>query len=146
MDIKEYIKANFVYNSTTGVIKRFDRAKSNGSFDRYGYLIIKVKGKQYKAHRIAWLLYYGDFPNGNIDHINRDKSDNRISNLRIASYAVNNNNAKRTPNKDTGEIGICLDGTDGLKKKYVVSLNCKLHRFYTIEEAKLFRIKHNKQT
>lgn len=55
-----------------------------------GYIKIHYKYKQYWAHRLAWLLYYGDWPTKTIDHINGVKSDNRISNLRDISLASNN--------------------------------------------------------
>ena len=139
MDYKEYILRNFSYDPDTGIIKRLDRKNSNGSKDHYGYLIIKIKGKQFKAHRIAWLLYYKEYPSKNIDHINRIKDDNRIVNLRDVSQKENNLNVERSPNKDTGEIRITLDKTKGLKKRYVVYGNGKLNRFNTIEEAKKFR-------
>ena len=59
-ELKKYILKHFSYKD--GVISRDDRKNSYGSLDKDGYLIIKVKGKQFKAHRIAWLLVYGDFP------------------------------------------------------------------------------------
>lgn len=143
MEIQDYIKANFSYNPDTGLITRFDRKNSNGSYDSYGYLILKIKGVQYKAHRIAWFLYYGEFPKNNIDHINHVRDDNRIKNLRDVTQKVNNRNNTKKINKDTGEIGISLDKTKGLKKKYVVSYEKKIHRFYTIEEAINFRKSKN---
>ena len=86
--IKE-IKINFSYDSNTGVITSLTRKNSNGSIDKDGYLIIKFKGIQYKAHRIAWVLYYGRFPKDNIDHINNDRTDNRINNLRLLPQRLN---------------------------------------------------------
>ncbi len=56
---------------------------SNLSSD--GYLRIRVAGKQYRAHRLAWLYVYGKFPSEHIDHINHDILDNRIENLRDSS-------------------------------------------------------------
>ncbi len=58
----KYIKQHFDYNADTGEIIRTDRKNSNGSFDNDGYLILKIKGEQYKAHRIAWFLQYGELP------------------------------------------------------------------------------------
>jgi hypothetical protein len=54
-----------------------------------GYRAIKIKGKIYMGHRLAWLLAYGEWPNGEIDHINHDKLDNRIENLRVVSREEN---------------------------------------------------------
>jgi len=139
MNIKEYHKNHFNYNPVTGKITRDDRANSNGSLDHYGYLIIKVKGKQFKAHRLAWLLHYGDFPENEIDHINCVRNDNRICNLRDVTRGDNNRYNKKKRNKDTGEFGIYIDRTKGLKKKYGTRVNGKTYRFYTIEEAKKFK-------
>lgn len=130
---EKYILQHFNYND--GKITRDDRKNSNGSIDKDGYLIIKVKGKQFKAHRIAWLLYYGYFPKSELDHINRNKLDNRIENLRESNRSEQNRNKDRKPNKETGQIGIYIDRTKGLKKNYATKINNKTYRFYTLQEA-----------
>ena len=81
MDYEKYIKTYFKYNKN-GTLSRTDRKGGNGSLDKDGYLIIKVKGKQFKAHRIVWLLNKGNFPKNELDHKNRNRTDNRIENLR----------------------------------------------------------------
>lgn len=137
-EIKAYILKNFSYHN--GVIKRRDRKGSNGSIDKYGYLILKVKGKQYKAHRIAWLLNYGDFPKSELDHINRDKLDNRIENLRESNRKEQNNNKEPKINSITGVAGVYYDTcTKGLKKRYTTKVDGKTHRFYTLQEAITYR-------
>lgn len=58
--------------------------------NRNGYTYISTPfGKKVLAHRLAWLLHYGDWPVGDVDHINRDRSDNRISNLRQLNRSQN---------------------------------------------------------
>lgn len=52
---------------------------------RLGYRIISVDGKQYLAHRLAWLYLYGEWPPYQVDHINRDRTDNKANNLRLAT-------------------------------------------------------------
>lgn len=47
-----------------------------------GYIVVRLDGRQYRAHRIIWALHYGAWPERDLDHINCDKSDNRIANLR----------------------------------------------------------------
>lgn len=75
-----------------------------GCYQR-GYRVIKIGKKKYSAHRLAWLYIYGHFPAGDIDHINGDRGDNRISNLREASRAQNCRNAKRTAGA-SGVVGV----------------------------------------
>ncbi|MGE1723358.1 HNH endonuclease signature motif containing protein [Enterobacter hormaechei] len=51
-----------------------------------GYIGIKLDGKNYLAHRLAWLYMFGEFPPGHLDHINCVRTDNRIANLRPATH------------------------------------------------------------
>lgn len=57
-----------------------------------GYHQITVFGQKYVAHRIAWLLSFGEWPAGQIDHVNGDRLDNRLANLRDCSIAENAQN------------------------------------------------------
>lgn len=136
---KAYIRTHFSYDAATGTITRNDR-KGTGSYDKDGYLIIKINSRQYKAHRLAWFLFYGEFPEMEIDHINRDRTDNRISNLRESTRQENATNVKKTINEKTNVIGIYIDQcTNGLKKKYTTRFKGKTYRFYTLEDAIKFR-------
>lgn len=137
MVIEDYIKEHFSYNN--GVVTRNDRKNSNGSIDSYGYLIFKIKGKQYKAHRIVWLLCKGSFPDTEIDHINRNKLDNRIENLRESNRVEQNRNKVFDVNPITNAVGVHLDKTKGLKKKFATHIEGKTYRFYSVEEAVEFR-------
>lgn len=141
-DYEGYIKNNFVYDD--GKIIRTDRKNSDGSLDKDGYLIIKVKGKKIRAHRIVWLLNYGNFPENELDHKNRNRLDNRIENLRESDRIQQNNNKEFIPNKQTGKIGIYIDKTKGLKKKYATKIKKRTYRFYTIEEAIRWREENGK--
>ena len=134
-NIKEYILEHFSYHSD-GTISRDDRKNSNGSYDKDGYLIVKVKTKQFKAHRIVWLLNNGDFPHGELDHINRIRDDNRIENLREVTRKQQVENRELKPNRITGEIGIYYDTTKGLKKRFAFKCNGKTYRCATLQEAK----------
>ena len=139
---QDELKKIIHYCPATGFIKRLDRKNGNGSIDHYGYLIIKIKGVQYKSHRLAWLYQYGSMPSGVIDHMNGDKTDNRICNLRDVDQAENCRNANRSENPDTGFKGVYIDSTNGLKKRYATKINSKSFRFYSAEEAYAFRKAH----
>lgn len=65
-----------------------------------GYRCIGIKGRDYYAHRLAWLFSSGDWPSGRIDHINGDKADNRLCNLRNANHSLNAQNLRRA-HRDT---------------------------------------------
>ena len=143
--LKEYIKKYFSYDPNSGLINRADRKNSNGSLDKDGYLILKIKGSQFKAHRIAWYLYYDEMPSMEIDHINRNRTDNRICNLRLSDRKLNVNNIEYKPNPHTGVVGVYIDKfTKGLKKIYTTRLNKKTYRFNSLEEAIKFRKKYGK--
>jgi hypothetical protein len=73
--------------------------------------VIRINGKLYLSYRIAWLLHYGEMPNGEIDHKNGDSSDDRIENLRDCSRTFNQENLRNAfKNKESCElIGVYLD-------------------------------------
>lgn len=55
--------------------------KSTGYIAKRGYVVISLGRESYKAHRLAWLVTYGEWPDEDIDHVDRDKSNNKIVNL-----------------------------------------------------------------
>lgn len=61
---------------------------------RDGYLTVRLRGKTVQAHRLAWLLYFGEWPKGEIDHVNLVRTDNRIVNLRLATRSQNQANVR----------------------------------------------------
>ena len=63
-----------------------------GCVDNKGYRVITYDGKRYKAHRLAWFFVHNQWPKNQIDHIDENKSNNRISNLRDVSQSVNQHN------------------------------------------------------
>jgi len=91
MITQEQLKERLHYEPETGVFTWLNgrrKAKTAGWKNTYEYLQIKltVDGvtKQYLAHRLAWFYMFGKWPK-EIDHINRDRSDNRLCNLRLAN-------------------------------------------------------------
>lgn len=96
---KEDAWERYEYNPLTGDLYHRSgpaKGKKAGTL-RKGYLEIKFKGKDYKAHRVVWLWVTGKFPCHTIDHINRIRSDNRFSNLRDVPQSVNNRNKVKPP-------------------------------------------------
>lgn len=77
--------------------------------DNNGYYRVKVRGKLYKAHRVIWLRTYGWWPKEHIDHINGDRADNRLCNLREATNAENLRNCAAYANNTSGYKGVTWD-------------------------------------
>ncbi len=110
------LKTYLSYDPSTGDITwkkgRGRRAKIGtkaGYLDSYGYLCIGLKGKYYKAHRVAWLLFYGRWPKDQLDHINQIKADNRIVNLREADNSLNQRNTGVRKDNTSGLSGVNWD-------------------------------------
>lgn len=107
----EYLRQRLHYDPVVGVfiwkfkpeLNRFDKtwntryAGSVAGKKRDRYIDINIDDERYPAHRLAWLYVYGVWPNGEIDHKNRVRSDNRLINLRDASH--NENMVNGTPQK-----------------------------------------------
>ncbi len=71
------------------------------------YIKILIDGMPHKAHRLAWFFVYGEWPKGQIDHINGNKGDNRICNLRDVSKQTNSENMRRArADSKTGMQGV----------------------------------------
>lgn len=96
MITQELLKEKYNYDPLTGVFTNRITLNSNspagkvaGTLHKRGYIRMGVNGKYYQAHRLAWLYYYGCWPENTIDHINQVKDDNRIINLRDVTLSVN---------------------------------------------------------
>jgi hypothetical protein len=77
-----------------------------GTVSNRGYTRIQIDRRIYLAHRLAWLYTYGEWPKGVVDHINQNKSDNRLNNLRDVSLSVNARNCKLQKNNSSGYKGV----------------------------------------
>lgn len=105
------------YDAATGVLtrKKTDRIHWRfvglpaGHVTPSGYISVSIDGVEYRAHRLAWLLAYGEWPSDQIDHINGNRQDNRLANLREATHALNaqNRQSLRSTNK-SGLPGVSL--------------------------------------
>lgn len=71
-----------------------------------GYVMVRIDGENIRGHRLAWVCHYGSFPSGDIDHINGDRLDNRIINLRDVTSSENNKNKKIPKSNTSGFIGV----------------------------------------
>lgn len=110
----ERLRSRLAYDPDTGIftaLKSGGRRKAGdraGYADTLGYWKVFVDGRWILAHRLAWAWMNGDqWPDGEIDHINGDPSDNRIANLRIANRSQNVANAKFNSLNTTGFRGVC---------------------------------------
>lgn len=103
----------FNYEPETGLIwHRIDKkggpraGDPAGTPDGNGYLRVQMDGMRTRGHRIAWVHYYGSEPNHDIDHINGDRSDNRIANLRDVPRRVNLENLRKPKGNMFGLLGV----------------------------------------
>ncbi|RYM55654.1 HNH endonuclease [Serratia proteamaculans] len=139
---QDFLQSILDYDPDTGVFSwtensRGKRRKSHaGSIKNDGYVAIGIRGKYYKAHRLAWLYVHGAWPEDAIDHINRDRSDNRVSNLRECSLVDNQMN-RSAQIGSSARKGVSFDRKSGkwtsgirLHGKYIY-----LGRYETEEEA-----------
>ena len=83
-----------------------DMSKPAGWITANGYRYIKVKGKEYGAHRLIWLYVHGEFPDNDIDHIHGKPLDNRIENLRDVTHKENSKNQKKRCTNTSGYMGV----------------------------------------
>lgn len=109
-----HVKELFDYDPETGdLIWKVDlysnkvKGKVAGSMHVSGYMDVQINGKKFKTHRMVWLWHQGVFPANGLDHINGDKSDNRIENLREATTAQNAQNLRKAQsNNKSGYLGV----------------------------------------
>jgi len=114
---QDELKQHLHYNPATGVFTWRNNPKRNaqwnvmwagkiaGTVTERGYSRIRLLDKGYRAHRLAFLYVYGYMPK-EIDHIDGDKLNNRIKNLRSVSHSENMRNAKKYPSNTSGVTGV----------------------------------------
>lgn len=110
--LREY----FAYHPDDGLIvwkrghgRTFANAAGTPAFSTVnsdGYLNGKFDGVILKAHRVAWALHTGAWPDGSIDHINGNRIDNRFANLRVVDHVTNGHNRRLSANNTTGFNGV----------------------------------------
>lgn len=139
----EVVKSLYSYDPETGIFRLtigrggYPAGKIAGTLGNTGYLIISVDGARHPAHRLAWLLVHGFWPPAYIDHINRNRADNRICNLRLATQSQNNVNSCLRLDNATGHKGVMFDVRRKKYRAYIVvdSKQKHLGRFQEFDVA-----------
>jgi len=90
-----------------------------------GYFRGSIMGVDIRAHRAAWALHFGDWPKNHIDHLNGNRVDNRIVNLKDVTISENNINRKIPSNNKSNFIGVWFDAQRG---KWVAELSINKER------------------
>jgi hypothetical protein len=129
------------YDPVSGIFTRIKDVAGNAkagdqlrSTNSHGYLQARIDGKYYVLHRLAFLYMNGAMPDVDVDHINRDRSDNRWGNLREATRSQNLRNAGAYKANKSGYRGVSLKKKTN---KWVaqISLDKKLHHLGYYETA-----------
>lgn len=117
----ELAKTLLTYDPLTGLFSHLCKTANGlraGSVDNEGYIRISLNKRYYRAHRLAWLLTFGEWPINEIDHIDGNKQNNRISNLRDVTNQGNQQNRMRPQsNNKCGYLGVAM--VDG---KYIAAI------------------------
>lgn len=145
---QELVKEFLDYNPENGVFKwrkgRAGTARKGtvaGWVLNNGYMHLELFAKPYKLHRLAWIYFYGNWPDGQIDHIDGNKCNNAISNLRVVGPADNTKNKRIYSCNKSGVSGVYWDKKAG-KWRACIRVNRKLHNlgyFTDLNEAAVCR-------
>jgi len=134
----QYLVNNFDYDKKTGTLKPKNNALNLILRDRNGYKYMYLEKKDRPYHRLVYLFHNEELPDGNtIDHINRDRSDNRIENLRAVSPLWQAHNRGTNVVHNNWNVYVA---NDGRKNKYRGAISFKGKKYYikgreTKEEA-----------
>jgi len=120
--------------SPTNTVKVGDRA---GTVTFEGYRQVGVDGQVYREHRVIFLMHHGYMPEYDCDHINRDRADNRIENLREVSRSCNMRNASISSRNTSGVTGVSWDKSN---EKWLAQIRAegrsiKIGRFEDFKDA-----------
>jgi len=116
----DYLRSVLHYDPETGVFTWLASASNRvkpgakAGWLSDGYREISVCGRNRRAHRLAWLYVYGVWPSQDIDHLDGNRSNNAIANLRDVSRGVNTQNQRTArPRNQSGYLGVAPTGTAG---------------------------------
>lgn len=135
------LKATLEYNPETGIFTRLKTTSPNalkGSVAGYrahrGYLRVSVCGYKYLGHRLAWYYMTGEDPGEmEVDHINRDTTDNRFCNLRLISQQGNSINCSMRRHNTSGVRGVYWDKQMNKWGAQIKNQGKKIHLGYHVE-------------
>ena len=116
-------------------VKRFSIA---GGVNRYGYVSLRILGEPFLLHRVLWAMRHGYLSGSNqIDHVNCERSDNRMCNLRIASNSENMMNTKLRSTNTSGFKGVWFDKQQSLwiAEIWKDGVKHRVGKFSSAEEA-----------
>jgi hypothetical protein len=135
--ILEYCRETGMFKWKVRVNSKVPSGATAGTPQNNGYILITINRKKYLAHRLAWFMEYREFPNGQIDHINGNRIDNRISNLRVVTTSENQQNL-RSPRGKNPYLGVsAIKGTLLWQAHIQVNgMQKNLGRFKTPEDAR----------
>jgi hypothetical protein len=122
------IRSVFQYDPSTGMFTR--DGKTTGSVLPNGYLYLSLKNRRITAHRAAWAVVYGEFPQHEVDHVNRVRTDNRISNLRLATRSQNARNTSIRKSSRSGYKGVSWHSKCGKWRAVIQASGRQLHLGY----------------
>jgi len=124
------LKEKLSYDRSTGVFVWRENAKVAGYINAQGYIYIGFNNVVYLAHRLAWLYIKGYFPEGCLDHIDRNPKNNRIDNLREASRMCNMRNTGNHKNNTSGIKGVLFYKRDANWQSTICVNRKKYHLGY----------------
>jgi HNH endonuclease len=133
----------FSFDPESGVVTRRIRVSNGaagaavGTPNKRGHMVVSVDRRLLYVHRIAWALFTGAWPSGEVDHQDADPANNRWSNLRDVTHALNVQNRRRPNVRHIGQrlLGVFREGNRFASK---ISAGGRIHRlgsFPTPEEA-----------
>lgn len=112
-ELVEYDPGTGDFTRLVSVSPRALAGRKCGDIDGKGYVRLRVDGARYLAHRLVWFYIYGAWPENEIDHINGDRTDNRLVNLREATRAQNAWNARGWRKSASGLKGVSKSCGEG---------------------------------
>lgn len=154
-----YLHQRLDYNAVTGVLtwnpkpvltreeKRWNTCRAGkvaGTPDKDGYITIMLDGKKLRAHRLAWKMTFGEAPppEMEVDHIDRVKNHNSISNLRLATDSQSAHNRNISFDNTSGCQGVCYISIMGKWQAYIMLKGRSNHLGYFIHKEDAIAARH----